>query len=584
MAELRGARRGVHAPRGVGRAHHRPRATARPRRCAPRAVRRCSPRSRAAGRAPRQLRPARGARRLRQRRGRAHGRPRRAHRAVRVRARVGDDRAVRPTRACRGRSTRGRDFDPIDAAPGHRRPGRLPDVLPRGRPRVLPLRRARQRGAPRARSSPLVNSVLATVQITPADRRVGLAADGCLGRSVPRRRAAAHGRRRAQGRRPGDDGGRAAPRRAARSRRLVVRIGGAVEVVDRRRRDRHRRPGRRPRSSRSRTSLFTGVRGAARSSGTSRSGRAAASARSTRRRASCTSSLNVGAIVAATAVALGPGGGIGDVLADQELLGLPFLLFVGDRDLPRLPRAHPAAAAAQPRDAAEEPTRMSQKLAERAAKLLGRAGTDAAQLPAEDRDRRQRGRGRAEGLPAPARLRVRGALRVRGPELRVRVAVLRRLHRVLLHDDRHERLPARHDRRGLVEGRRLAVLQRPPLLHRLQRDLPVRGRRASAPTTARTRRGAAAAATATATTARPAARSSATASATSRSGRSGASRAGSSRAIPRCSRSSNCAPTLAVDNSTANHNKPCLQAPPPRRRTTKCSGVIMGDNEQTRSG
>ena len=27
-------------------------------------------------------------------------------------------------------------------------------------------------------------------------------------------------------------------------------------------------------------------------------------------------------------VALGPGGGIGDVLADQELLGLPFLLFV----------------------------------------------------------------------------------------------------------------------------------------------------------------------------------------------------------------------------------------------------------------
>lgn len=39
--------------------------------------------------------------------------------------------------------------------------------------------------------------------------------------------------------------------------------------------------------------------------------------------------LNVGAIVAATAVALGPGGGIGAVLADQELLGLPFLLLVG---------------------------------------------------------------------------------------------------------------------------------------------------------------------------------------------------------------------------------------------------------------
>jgi Methylamine utilisation protein MauE len=39
--------------------------------------------------------------------------------------------------------------------------------------------------------------------------------------------------------------------------------------------------------------------------------------------------VNTGAIVAATAVALGPGGGIGEVLADQALLGLPFLLLVG---------------------------------------------------------------------------------------------------------------------------------------------------------------------------------------------------------------------------------------------------------------
>ena len=38
--------------------------------------------------------------------------------------------------------------------------------------------------------------------------------------------------------------------------------------------------------------------------------------------------LNVGAVVSATAVALGPGGGIGETLSDQELLGLPFLLFV----------------------------------------------------------------------------------------------------------------------------------------------------------------------------------------------------------------------------------------------------------------
>jgi hypothetical protein len=38
--------------------------------------------------------------------------------------------------------------------------------------------------------------------------------------------------------------------------------------------------------------------------------------------------VNVGAVVSAVAVAIGPGGGIRDVLADQELLGLPFLLLV----------------------------------------------------------------------------------------------------------------------------------------------------------------------------------------------------------------------------------------------------------------
>jgi hypothetical protein len=38
--------------------------------------------------------------------------------------------------------------------------------------------------------------------------------------------------------------------------------------------------------------------------------------------------VNAGAIVAAVAVALGPGGGIGDVLADQPLLGVPFLVLV----------------------------------------------------------------------------------------------------------------------------------------------------------------------------------------------------------------------------------------------------------------
>jgi hypothetical protein len=38
--------------------------------------------------------------------------------------------------------------------------------------------------------------------------------------------------------------------------------------------------------------------------------------------------VNLGAVVTALAVAFGPGGGIGDVLADQPLLGLPFLALV----------------------------------------------------------------------------------------------------------------------------------------------------------------------------------------------------------------------------------------------------------------
>jgi hypothetical protein len=38
--------------------------------------------------------------------------------------------------------------------------------------------------------------------------------------------------------------------------------------------------------------------------------------------------VNVGAVVSAVAVAIGPGGAIGDVLADQALLGVPFLLLV----------------------------------------------------------------------------------------------------------------------------------------------------------------------------------------------------------------------------------------------------------------
>ena len=58
-----------------------------------------------------------------------------------------------------------------------------------------------------------------------------------------------------------------------------------------------------------------------------------------------------------------------------------------------------------------------------------------------------------------------------GPELHVRRAVLRRLHRVLLHDLRGQRLPAGHGGGRLVEGRRLGLLRRPALLHGLQRRL-----------------------------------------------------------------------------------------------------------------
>jgi hypothetical protein len=43
----------------------------------------------------------------------------------------------------------------------------------------------------------------------------------------------------------------------------------------------------------------------------------------------------------------------------------------------------------------------------------------------------------------------------------------------------------------------------------------------------------------------------------------------------------NCAPTLAVDNSTANHNKPCLQAPPPPKGDDELFRVIKGDLSNT---
>ena len=70
----------------------------------------------------------------------------------------------------------------------------------------------------------------------------------------------------------------------------------------------------------------------------------------------------------------------------------------------------------------------------------------------------------------PLRYILRPGQRVRGG-VRRRSVVLVGLDRVLLHgQQRPEQLPARHESRGVVEGRQLVVLQlRPALLHRLQR-------------------------------------------------------------------------------------------------------------------
>ena len=167
-------------------------------------------------------------------------------------------------------------------------------------------------------------------------------------------------------------------------------------------------------------------------------------------------------------------------------------------------------------------------------------------------------------------------LQLQRHRVRVRVALLRRLHRVLLHPHGDEHVPAGHDRRWVVEGRRVLVLRRAPLLHRLQREPAGAAPVGSAPTAAPTPRGAAAAPRATATTARRAAPSSATASATSRSRRSAASRAGSCPATPAVLVVGNCAPTVAVDDSTANHNKPCLQQTPPPTTPTADDGMPDG--------
>ena len=132
----------------------------------------------------------------------------------------------------------------------------------------------------------------------------------------------------------------------------------------------------------------------------------------------------------------------------------------------------------------------------------------------------------------------------------------------------------------MVEGRRVAVLQRPPLLHRLQRDLPLRGGRfcpdscSNAPWGCGCGRGDC---------------NNRKAGCTQfRYGQCNQQVATVGRIACRvvsCDPAvlvvGNCAPTLAVDNSTANHNKPCLQAPPPTKQEDELFRVIKGDVSNT---
>ena len=93
--------------------------------------------------------------------------------------------------------------------------------------------------------------------------------------------------------------------------------------------------------------------------------------------------------------------------------------------------------------------------------------------------------------PAAAHLGLRRGVQLPGPELRLRIAVLRRLHRVLLRDLRRQRLPGRVADRRVVEGRRLvaSAAGRPattwtatsPAGLRLRRRRHLQRRRATAP-------------------------------------------------------------------------------------------------------
>ena len=253
------------------------------------------------------------------------------------------------------------------------------------------------------------------------------------------------------------------------------------------------------------------------------------------------------------------------MLADQALLGLPFLLLVAIGDLRRVPRADRRAAA---------PHASSRTRADR---RVSRRGSPTAPAAAP----RSRGPSRRSFLQTTALVGTALAVAPTDFVLRPGSAYARALQRAAAQNcacgslccDGYtefcctmtgaQRLPAGHDRRRLVEGRRLAVLQRAPLLHRLQRDLSLRRRRGSARTAARTRRGAAGA----------------------RNGDCNNRKAGCTQfRYGQCNQQvatvgriacrvvscdpavlvvGNCAPTLAVDNSTANHNKPCLQAPTP---------------------
>ena len=202
-----------------------------------------------------------------------------------------------------------------------------------------------------------------------------------------------------------------------------------------------------------------------------------------------------------------------------------------------------------------------------------------AQLPPPLDPRRHRAHRRARPTSCSApEVGLRRGVQLPGPGLPVRIDLLRRLHRVLLHPDRLERLPPRHRRRRLVEGRRLAASAAASPRYYMDCNAQCGGCGCSRRRVQRRRaraRGAAAPA-ATATTASGAAPSSATASATSTSPASARSCAGSRRAPRRGSSTGRAPPRRAPTTARANHTRPVPRGAV-RRRSTSLTDVGGAD-------